>query len=234
MEKTIGFFNVSQSFINDDLNYKNYNKIIFKGDGGILTKIEHIYKEKYSYTHKKEADYLSSFIKDIVKNDLNNTLIVDGTTSLGGNLKSFIYHFKNIIGIEINQIRFNKLLHLLNLKFKYVFSKNKENIFSYKTNKKNIILINDSFNKYIENICKHNMKNIIIYLDPPWGGKNYKEYNNIILGLAGFPLHLLVENIKKINKDTYIILKLPLNYYLESFTNIKEIKNMEKFYYIFL
>lgn len=234
MQKTIGFFNVSQSFINNDLDYKNYEKIIFKGDGGILTKIEHIYKEKYSYTHKKEADYLSSFIKHIVNNDINNTLIVDGTTSLGGNLKSFIYHFTNIIGIEINQIRFNKLLHLLNVKFKFNFAQNKKNIYLYKTDKKNIILINDSFNKYIENICKYDMDNIIVYLDPPWGGKNYKNYNSIILGLAGTPLHILVNNIKNIKKEICIILKLPLNYYLQSFSNIKQIKSMEKFNYIFL
>ena len=229
--ETLGFFNIKQAYL-DNRMYSKYNKICFKGDGGNLTKTEHIYKEKYSYTHKKEAEFLSLFIKSIVNNDIENTLIVDGTTSLGGNLLSFIHHFKFIIGIEINQIRFNKLLFTLKKKYFMNFYF-KENIFKDTSN--NIILINDSFNKYIDFICKYNKENKIIYLDPPWGGKDYKDYNNIILGLAGVPLHLLVKQIKDKDDNIIIILKLPLNYYLDSFINkIKKIKRLEKFFYIYL
>lgn len=229
--ETLGFFNIKQSYL-DNTMYNNYNKICFKGDGGNLTKLEHIYKEKYSYTHKKEAEYLSLFIKNIIDNDIENTLIVDGTTSLGGNLISFTHHFKFIIGIEINQIRFNKLLFTLKKKcFMNFFFK--ENIFRNTSN--NIILINDSFNNYIDFICKYDKKNKIIYLDPPWGGKNYKDYNNIVLGLAGVPLHLLAKQIKDKDNNIIIIFKLPLNYYLDSFTHeIKNIIKLEKFFYVHL
>lgn len=229
--ETLGFFNIKQCYINNSI-YNNYNKICFKGDGGILTKLEHINKEKYSYTHKKDAEYLSLFIKDLVNNDIENTLIIDGTSSLGGNLISFIHHFKFIIGIEINQIRFNKLMCNLNNKFFLKFIKQK--IF-FKSTLGNIILINDSFNNYIHFICESNKKYKIIYLDPPWGGKKYKEYNNVILGLTGIPLHYLVKQIKDLDNNIIIILKLPKNYHLHSFFNkIKKIITLEKFYYIYL
>lgn len=229
--ETLGFFNIKQSYLNNTM-YNNYNKICFKGDGGNLSKLEHINKEKYSYTHKKDAEYLSLFIKNIINNDIENTLIIDGTTSLGGNIISFIHHFKFIIGIEINQIRFHKLLFILNKKFFIKFVSEKK-IFKNASN--NIILINDSFNNYIDFICKFQKKNKVIYLDPPWGGKNYKNYNNIVLGLAGIPLHFLVKNIKDKDNDIIIILKLPLNYYLDSFINeIKDIIKLEKFFYIYL
>lgn len=228
--ESLGVFNTKKCYLNDFL-YSTYTKFFFKGDGGILKKEEHIHKEKYSYTHKKDAEYLSLFIKKIVKNDIENTLIVDGTTSLGGNLISFIEHFNFIIGIEINNIRFNKLLYFLNTKYFLNFSKKKEKI--YNSSKKNIMLINDSFNHYINFINNIEKKNKIIYLDPPWGGKNYKQYNNIILGLAGVPLHKLVQQIKQLDNNTIIIIKLPLNYFLKSFSNkIYNITKLEKFYYV--
>ena len=151
---------------------------------------------------------MSLFIKDIVNNDIENTLIIDGTSSLGGNLISFIHHFKFIIGIEINNIRFNKLLHNLNNKFVLKFIKHKN---FFKSTFSNIILINDSFNNYINFICESNKKYKIIYLDPPWGGKKYKDYNSVILGLAGIPLHCLVKQIKELDDSIIIILKLPKN-----------------------
>lgn len=229
--KKIGFFNVKRLYI-DNCSCNNLDKIIFKGDGGILTKSEHINKEKYSYTHKKEADYLSLFIKKKIKENIEDTLIIDGTTSLGGNLISFLEHFKYIIGIELNNIRFNKLINILKEKKKInLIKKDRENI--YYNN--NIILINDSFNNYIKMFNNYSKKNKVIYLDPPWGGKDYKYYKKIILGLAGEPLHILVKRIKDINKEIIVILKLPKNYYLESFLNeIKELKEMDKFYYIYL
>lgn len=253
--QTIGFFNIKKIYI-ENTKYDNYNKIYFKGDGGVLSKIEHIYKEKYSYTHKKEADILSNYIKEIIDNDIENSLIIDGTTSLGGNLISLIKYFKFIIGIEINNIRFNKLLSILSNKYLMKFVKNENNlipsifsdnnnsnnifikkssIYTSYSNKKKIILINDSFDNYIEYINEIKIKNKIIYLDPPWGGKNYKNYNNIILGLGGIPLHILVKNLKNLDNNLIIILKLPLNYHLSSFSNkINHIQKLEKFYYICL
>jgi hypothetical protein len=228
--ETLGIFNTKKCYLNDYL-YDSYTKHFFKGDGGVLKKEEHIYKEKYSYTHKKEAEHLSLFIKKIINNDIENALIVDGTTSLGGNLISFIHHFKCIIGIEINSIRFHKLLYFLNTKLFLDLIKKNNNM--YNSSAKDIVLINDSFNNYIEFISNIKKKIKIIYLDPPWGGKNYKDYNNIILGLAGVPLNKLVQQIKKLDNKIIIILKLPLNYFLKSFSNkINNCIKLEKFFYV--
>jgi len=226
--KEIGTFNIKDKYIEIE-DKSNYRYIKFKGDGGPLTNEGHLKKEKYSLTHKYDADYISLYIKEKIINKLNDVVIVDGTTSLGGNFCSFVEHFNFIIGIEINQIRFQKLVK--NLEYKYGFEfENKKRLLKVKN--KNIILINDSFMNCLNDILKIKKK-IIIFLDPPWGGKDYKLFDYVILGLHGIPMHIIVKNIKSVNKDIIIILKLPENYFLQSFNNIPfDKKKMNKFMYI--
>ena len=45
-----------------------------------------------------------------ISND-HNLKIVDMTAGCGGNLISFVLHFKNVTGIELNKERYNMLKH---------------------------------------------------------------------------------------------------------------------------
>ena len=201
--ETLGFFNIKQCYINNSI-YNNYNKICFKGDGGILTKLEHINKEKYSYTHKKDAEYLSLFIKDLVNNDIENTLIIDGTSSLGGNLISFIHHFKFIIGIEINQIRFNKLMCNLNNKFflKFIKQKNffkKENltIKRISINDANFSIQKSDFN-FFDNLINNDLSHKKVLIKK--GNIFYKDDENQIVSLIKIKkLLFFYDDIKLLN-----------------------------------
>jgi len=89
----------------------------------------------------------------------------------------------------------------------------------------------------------------VIFIDPPWGGSNYKNNENLTLNLGIFQLEELVIDITKkfsnhykeiVNLNSkeknnnynnkFIILKLPKNYNIEHFYNyIKEHNNFENY-----
>lgn len=153
----------------------------------------------YSLSHKDDADKLSSIIKD----KYGDIGILDATSGIGGNSISFGNNFTNVISIELNTDRFKML---------------KENIES--RNLKNI-LINGNFMNFI------NMNYDLIFIDPPWGGPNYKFEKKIKLSINNISLKEVTSILK--NKDKIVIWKLPFNYELKEFDKfnyqIHNIKN---------
>ncbi len=152
----------------------------------------------YSITHPKEADIISQNIISIMgTNELN---ILDMTAGCGGNMISFAKYFNHATGIELNEERFNLL---------------ENNMKKYNYNNYNIILgnsidhINNDFDVY--------------YIDPPWGGPDYKKNKNLSITLSGIDLYDIILSIPK---NKLIILKLPFNYNIDIFKNniIKQIK----------
>ena len=66
----------------------------------------------------------------------------------------------------------------------------------------------------------------VIFIDPPWGGKCYKDHRKLRLQISGIPIETLCTqlfNKIKMKKVPYmIILKLPRNYDIEYlYNNIK-------------
>lgn len=119
-------------------------------------------------------------------------IITDITAGVGGNIFSFSKTFKLVNAIEINTLRY-KYLH--------------NNIDIYKLN--NIKCYNDDCLNLI-----YNLKTDIIFMDPPWGGNNYKNEYKLRLKISN-------ENIEDICKKIIIrgikiiVIKLPKNYDLQ-------------------
>ena len=155
----------------------------------------------YSISKPFDADQISTIIKEYCK---FNDKIIDLTAGLGGNLLSFAKHFKSVIGVEIDKSRFDLL---------------KNNIKCYDF--KNIEIINDD--------CINHLKKEadIYFLDPPWGGPNYKKMKNLELFLGE---NSLGEIIELLPKNKLIVLKLPFNYDINLLKKyeilIKKIRNM--------
>ena len=61
------------------------------------------------------------------------------------------------------------------------------------------------------------MKQDVIYIDPPWGGKNYKYKENINLYLSNIPIYTICNNLK--GNFKYLVLKVPYNFNLKNFKN---------------
>jgi 16S rRNA G966 N2-methylase RsmD len=135
----------------------------------------------WSITHPNDADKIS---KTILQLSNKFSKIIDLTAGCGGNLISFGKYFENVTGIELSIERYQIL---------------KNNIKSYNYN---INIINDDCIKYLN-------KNYDIYfIDPPWGGPDYKLVKNLKLYLSNMELK---EIIKKI-KNKIVVLKIPYNY----------------------
>ena len=156
----------------------------------------------WSISLPSDADKISNLIINNFGSDL---FILDGTSGIGGNVISFSKHFKKVCGIEINKERFEIL---------------KNNINTFQLT--NVILINDDCINHLDN------KYDLYFFDPPWGGPNYKQKDNIRFNLGIFSLSDIIIKIKNINNKT-IIFKLPNNYDLSEFSNynynIIKIKN---------
>ena len=153
----------------------------------------------YSLSHKEDADKLSNLIKE----KYGNISILDGTSGVGGNSISFGKNFTSVISIEINYERFKLLEENINL---YQLSNT---------------LICGNFLDYL------NMNYDLIFLDPPWGGPNYKFEKIIKIQINGNSLKNITQILKE--KDKIIVWKLPFNYDLKEFSKfnyqIHKIKN---------
>lgn len=153
----------------------------------------------YSLSHKEDADKLSNIIKEKY-GDIN---VMDATSGVGGNSISFGRNFTNVISVEMNSERFEML---------------KENI---KVHNLNNTLLYGNFINFI------NMNYDLIFLDPPWGGPNYKFEKSINFGINNTNLREVTKLLK--SKEKIIIWKLPFNYNLNEFDKfnyqIHHIKN---------
>lgn len=126
----------------------------------------------------------------------DDCIITDATAGVGGNTLSFAPMFKKVYAIEIDNLRSNYL-------------KNNINVYNFT----NVHVINDSCNKILPKITD----NDVVFIDPPWGGRNYKKYTNLKLMLSNIPLETICLDIFTNTNVKLVVLKLPFNYDLVNF-----------------
>lgn len=205
--------------INDDKFYIN-NKIarifpVLKNFNN-FSKIK-IDDESFSFiTIREIADITSKIIcYHLLEYNLNpqKITIVDYTSGVGGNVLSFSKYFKFVYAIEISIERSEYL-------------KNNVGIYGFE----NIEVINKCAIEF-NSLDLINVNPSVVFVDPPWGGSNYKSNEKLLLGLGSVPIEELIINIaskfsshylklveanpneKKNNfNNKFIILKLPKNY----------------------
>ena len=206
-------------------NFNNYSKLKIDDDS-------------FSYITVREiADMITKLISyHLLYFNLNpqKMTIIDYTAGVGGNVLSFSKYFNYVYGIEIDKVRASYLENNINI---YGFN--------------NVKVINDcSINFTCEEMIKINPN--IIFMDPPWGGTDYKNNDTLLLKLGNKSIEELIEDIiiifskhylnennsnqpdcgpreRSINpanlNNKLIVLKLPKNYDVEYFYNyIKNVK----------
>ena len=221
-----------ESSINDNKFYIN-NKVarifpILKNFNN-FSKIK-IDDESFSYiTIREIADLISKIICfHLLEYNLNpqKTKITDYTSGVGGNVLSFSKYFKYVYAVEICEKRAEYL-------------ENNINIYGCK----NIKVINTCALEFNENKLIQTNPNII-FMDPPWGGTNYKNIDNLLLNLGSISIENLIIDItkkfsnyydeiikinpkEKINNcnNKFIIIKLPKNYNVEYLYNFIKSNN---------
>jgi len=164
----------------------------------VISDAEKLYTElkmdeqgKYSLSHYDDA-MLTAFL---IKNKFGDVKILDGTGGAGGNSIAFGLLFSDVISIEIDPERFK----LLKYNVKDLFKLDNE-------------LFNDSFYNHIDD--EYNL----LFLDPPWGGPDYKLKKNLRLTIANKTMKEIASYL--LNKNRRLILKLPFNYDLSEFSSL--------------
>jgi 16S rRNA G966 N2-methylase RsmD len=148
----------------------------------------------WSISNPNDADLVSKEILSFRNKEIH---ILDTTAGLGGNTISFCKMFTKVTCIENNSERFELL---------------KNNLLCYKFN--NVTLINDNCINYLKQDYD------VYFIDPPWGGPDYKLKLNIDVILDNINIK---EIVKIIPKNKLIVLKLPFNCNI-NFNYIKKIK----------
>lgn len=182
---------------NDEIN----NEKLFPKLNNVDVMKLRIDKETISYI---TVPYDSKIITDILTDHISKKMdptkcsIVDATGGAGGDSIMFCSKFANVVSIELDDIRYNFL---------------KYNLEQY--NFKNYTLINGDCTQIIMKLQNFDM----IYVDPPWGGKDYKNKKNLRLMIGDISIEQFTLNC--FNNDEILCIpkliafKIPKNYDLK-------------------
>lgn len=191
--------NNDSTFLNDQLEIKKYFPNKKNCEEKFYRSLLIDTTGRYSISFPDDAELITNII---IKNTINSIpskdiTITDATACVGGNVLSFCNKFMHVNAVEIDDIRFRYLM-------------NNINTYGYKN-------IDFYHQDYLE--IMNDLKQDVIFLDPPWGGKNYKFKNKVKISMSGNSFEAIVMEIihKKLSK--YIVLKLPKNYDFDSFNN---------------
>jgi|ERR1700744_2603485 len=121
--------------------------------------------------------------------------ITDAMSGVGGNVLSFASNFMSVNAIELDIKRYQFLVN---------------NIDAYKLS--NVLHYCDDCLNIIYKFTQQD----IIFFDPPWGGKTYKDQNNIRLTISNISIEdiciKLFDDNESISVPYLICVKLPKNY----------------------
>ena len=160
-----------------------------------------------STTTADEAYQMSKLIADLpglCPADLGRRPnITDGCAGCGGNAISFTFSglYQNVSAIEVDSKRANLLTHNINMTK------------SIRLCDTNIKIICASYTDVMTTINQD-----VVFLDPPWGGKSYKEVKELSITLDKYTLDEIVIRLHEqcaISGLKYIVLKIPFNFDLD-------------------
>ena len=181
-------------------------EVLFPKKAGVdYSKLKMTPEGEYSITKRKDGEMLLAHMKSMIKG-IKTKSITDLTGNVGGDTILFGIHFKDVKSIEMNPENFEAL-------------KNNVEVFGLK----NVdVMQGDSTKVYV-------WKTDVLYLDPPWGGPEYKTKTELDLYLGDERVDLFLNRIlKQDTKPDYIFMKLPANYYFDRLKDLPVTK-LKKF-----
>ena len=163
----------------------------------VLNKVKIDYE---SVSYISSPIYAEKITKIIINHCKSNKLIIsDCTAGCGGDSISFLNKFKKVYSFERNLVRYYYLLN---------------NVKQYKLTKKSHIYCTN-FTKILKDVEDHD----VIYIDPPWGGKSYKDKAIMRITMNNMELEDIIINFLSNDLMTMIpkliAIKLPKNYDLK-------------------
>jgi len=161
---------------------------------------------EYSITRRADGKKLLQKMVSVV-GPTKNKHITDLTGNVGGDTILFGIHFGSVDSIELDNDNFEALknnVKTFNLKNVNVYHGDSTRLFIWKTD--------------------------VVYIDPPWGGPDYKEKKNLDLFLGKERLDLFLDTILEQDwRPNYVFMKLPRNYNFERLTFLPNVREVHKF-----
>ncbi len=189
-----------------------------KNDIELVKIYNHLYKTNhtlkitdkglYSISKPEDAQWITQQIKSTFP---HIDTIIDGTAGIGGDVISFSRNFKDVYAVELNKVHFEVL---------------QNNIQVLRLH--NVHMVNENILDYYKHFTHHGQS--IFFLDPPWGGKRYKNFKHFILKIGKYYIHEFIEELYH-HGFPYIVIKAPLNlninllYNQISYKHIKLVKH---------
>jgi ubiquitin C-terminal hydrolase len=175
----------------------------------------------YSMTKHIDSEIIIDAIKSVVGESLNSYTITDSTANVGGDSIRFAMNFKSVNSVEIDKSNYDVL-------------KNNLSVYNFD----NVNLYNNDITIFWKELANNTD---ILFIDPPWGGKDYLKESKINLFLGESPLNNFLgkEVLLNPNRPYYIFLKVPVNYNLDLIQNLPNVYDIQifkirKFYLICL
>ena len=159
---------------------------------------------EYSISNTKASDKLVYLIKKYFKTNNNNLTITDGTGNNGSDTIALGLNFQQVNSIELDPINYAVLEN--NVKHVYQLD--------------NVKLFQGDSVKVIPTL-----KQDVIYLDAPWGGRNYMKESRISLYLGKYEISDIYNKFKSNTK--LFVFKVPKNY---DFTHFIQNTSLDKYY----
>jgi len=155
---------------------------------------------RFSVTDEALADSISSAVLRLPGVD-QGTLIVDATACVGGNALSFAKTFSRVIAIETDASRLEMLRHNAALLGREAIEP----------------VLGDCL-KVLPQLQAIAAVDFVVFLDPPWGGLNYKDLETCELQLSGISLRAAVDSFLRLPRCSWCVCKVPFNFNFSSFT----------------
>ena len=186
----------------------------------------------YSLTNMSESEVIFKAVSSEIKNvghKVSTFVFIDGCAGMG--FDTFVIsYYTEVLSNELDTLH----AKCIKQNIKILSSQAKENEFAFILHK--IRYSNFDISKFAsinKEIAGHYSNNkIALYLDPPFGGKDYSKKDKITLNIGEYKLGEFVKaSFNNITNLLLIVLKLPFNYNLTEFDNIgssKKILNLIK------
>jgi hypothetical protein len=146
----------------------------------------------YSVTEVQSAETITRLLRGALPID-RSVAILDGMACVGGNTISFASAFDRVLSNEMNPRRYEMLEH----------------------NVRNVLKLENVtfFNQSILDLAFSRSDYQILFLDPEWGGPDYKDKVNLRLVISDEPLEdFCLRVFQRCPHVSVVGLKLPVNY----------------------
>ena len=175
----------------------------------------------YSVTDQVTADRMTQdLVRVLGPGVAKSATLCDATACIGGNAMSFARAFKHVVAIESDSTRFAYLQHNLQVMgFHNVHCVHGDSVKEVSWNHAMVPTVGSKGLKG-SRVALKGRSNAplydVIFIDPPWGGPDYKTQSLVSLELSNVPLADLCKEWAPFSR--YIAIKTPTNFDKETFT----------------